>query len=92
MPAARRDKSIESAPARKGAPAAPNTAAISQPMRSLTPRPMLLAALSLVFALWMAFLVYLYFKTPRPRPPAQSPHGVARQFTRSAHPPFHEVR
>jgi hypothetical protein len=29
----------------------------------LTPRPGLLVVLTLVFAVWMAFLVFLYFKT-----------------------------
>ena len=33
----------------------------------LKPRPGLLAALSVVFALWVSFLVVLYFKTVYPR-------------------------
>ena len=77
MPAARRPKLHEPASPRKGAPAAPNTAAILQPLRSLTPRPKLLAALSLVFTLWMAFLVYLDFKTHRPHAPGQSPTSAS---------------
>lgn len=32
----------------------------------LTPRPGLLALLAVLFAVWMAFLVYLYFKTVHP--------------------------
>ena len=35
-------------------------------VRSLTPRPKLLAVLSTLFALWVAFLVGLYFKTIHP--------------------------
>ena len=37
------------------------------PVRPLKPRPVLLAVMSVVFALWMAFLVVLYFKTIHPR-------------------------
>jgi hypothetical protein len=77
MPAARRAKLVESASARKGSPAAANTAARSRPMRSLTPRPMLLTALSVVFALWMAFLIALYFKSMPARPKANSTEPMA---------------
>ena len=37
------------------------------PARPLKPRPALLAVMSVVFALWMAFLIALYFKTSHPR-------------------------
>jgi hypothetical protein len=37
------------------------------PVRPLKPRPKLLAVTSIVFALWVAFLVGLYFKTVYPR-------------------------
>jgi hypothetical protein len=47
----------------------------------LTPRPRLLALLAVVFAVWMAFLVYLYFKTVYPHrsaaPRAAAPAAVA---------------
>ena len=35
--------------------------------RPLTPRPLLLTALSIVFVAWLAFLVSLYFTTVYPR-------------------------
>ena len=45
------------------APVAPELA----PVRPLTPRPLLFKILSVVFAAWIAFLVYLYVKTVHPR-------------------------
>ena len=35
-------------------------------LRPLKPRPMLLAVMSAVFALWMGLLILLYFKTIPP--------------------------
>ena len=36
-------------------------------VRPLKPRPALLAVTSVIFALWVGFLVALYFKTDHPR-------------------------
>ena len=66
----------------KGAAPAP----IVQP---LTPRPKLLALLAIVFALWMALLVVLYFTTIRSRragPPDTSVSGVAQSISRAVAP------
>lgn len=37
-----------------------------EPAPPLKPRPKLLAVLAVVLAVWVGFLVFLYFKTPRP--------------------------
>lgn len=47
-------------------PAGPSGAA-PFPARPLKPRPVLFTTLSVAFALWVAFLVALYFKTEYPR-------------------------
>ena len=47
--------------------AAPQEPGSSIPAPRLKPRPRLLAVLALVFAVWVAFLVTLYFKTVSPR-------------------------
>ena len=43
----------------------------------LTPRPGLLAVLAVLFAVWMAFLVYLYFTTLHPHRSAAPRADVA---------------
>jgi hypothetical protein len=47
-------------------PADPPGAPAEFPPQPLKPRPILLAALSVIFALWVAFLVALYVKTEYP--------------------------
>ena len=46
-------------------PAEPNASPF--PPRPLKPRPLLLTVISIVFVLWVGFLVTLYFKTEYPR-------------------------
>ena len=73
MPAATRGKP---SPQTKPAPAAPEPEPTFAP-DPFKPRPRLLALLSCVFALWVTFLLALYFKTEypgrstAPRPDAQ---------------------
>ena len=52
---------------RPGAPAEVPANPALPPVRPLAPRPLLFKILSLVFAAWIAFLVYLYVKTVHPR-------------------------
>ena len=49
------------------ADAAATPAPALPPVRPLKPRPLLFKILSLVFAAWIAFLVYLYVTTVQPR-------------------------
>ena len=49
-----------------------------EPAPPLQPRPKLLAVLALVLGAWVGFLVFLYFKTPRPL------HVVPHANTRAA--------
>ena len=51
----------------KAKPSPEPAAPVPTPARPLKPRPVLLAVMSVLFALWMAFLVVLYFKTSHPR-------------------------
>lgn len=44
------------------------------PLEPLRPRPLLLTVMAVIFALWMGFLVALYFKTIHPRRSA-APEG-----------------
>jgi len=53
----------------------------------LKPRPVLFKAVSAIFALWVAFLVVLYFKTVYPRrssAPRPDARGVLRPETQAA--------
>ena len=59
---------------------APRPAPVALPVDPLTPRPGLLAALAVVFGLWMAFLVFLYVTTIYPRravSPSSGPTAMA---------------
>jgi hypothetical protein len=65
MPGGRRNSKPPSAPksTRDPEPAASAPA----PVQALKPRPVLFAVMCVMFAVWMAFLIALYFKThPRP--------------------------
>ena len=52
----------------KSASAAERTqpAAPAVPYVPLKPRPKLLALMALILAAWVGFLIFLYFRTPRP--------------------------
>ncbi len=67
-PSAKRGKTPPAAPPAGSAPA-PDKESPAQafPPRPLKPRPKLLALLAVVFSLWVAFLVALYFRTIYPR-------------------------
>ena len=70
-PADRKTSAPGNAPIDYGAQSRGKLAPVVDP---LTPRPKLLALLAVLFAVWMAFLVYLYFKTVYPHRSA-APRG-----------------
>ena len=85
MPSARRGKSGgSSAGTSTPRPQPVHSAPVAH--RSLTPQPALLVLLATVFALWMTFLVVLYFTTVRPNhQPASDPSlsAAPRLFSHS---------
>ena len=77
MPRGGRDQTTKSSDANKAtAQAEPAATPPPQPLRPLKPRPVLLAVMAVIFALWMGFLVTLYFKTIHPRR-SVAPDGVS---------------
>jgi hypothetical protein len=63
----------------------PRPAPAALPLDPLTPRPGLLAALAVVFGLWMAFLVFLYVTTIHPRRTASPASGPAAMAVDASH-------